>query len=412
MSWRRLPLLPAATIVTMGLAAPGALAQSQVDASVSVSANGGYSSNPFLSVGEAAGAGVAQVDVRPSLDWRTERDRLRLEGYYTRTEYLESFDATDATGINLDASSRLDEQTTLRAVIAFDSSVLGAGDAVLARAGGGPASLPVTDPSTAPDPGVPEEVPIDTLPDGDFDLVGQRRNSLSLAVNADIQTDARSTLSIGINATGADYPGTRTVASSYRTVGMSANYRRELSEKTSIGARAEQSVVDYEGGPTSKVYTLQGFASHRIAQYWSLEASAGGSVLDSRDSRVIFAGGATLCHRHPLARFCLVGSRAPVVSGLSGVRAQTSLGASFDTTIDARSSLGASATYVWMGSNSQSAFDKRRFIVLGATYRRDLGNRLSFFTTLNSRYLKSASTRARRDLALRAGAALRFGGPR
>ena len=408
---RALSLVSTATFVSLGLAAPGALAQSQVDTSVSVSANGGYSTNPFLAAADEAGAGVAQVDIRPSLDWRTERDVLRLEGYFTRTEYFDTFDATDATGINLNTSSQLDEQSTLRAVLAFDSSVLGAGDAVLARQAADPGPTPGGS-AAPPDAGASGELPVDGLPDGDFDLVGQRRNSLSLAVNADIRTDARSILNVGINATGADYPGTRSVASSYRTVGVSVSYRRELSELTSVGARAEQSGVDYKVGPMSKVYTLQAFASHRLAQYWTLDASAGTSLLDGSDDRVIFAGEASICHMHPLARFCLVGSRAPVVSGLSGVRAQTSLGATFDNTIDSRSTLGASATYVWMGSNSQGALDKRRFIALGATYRRDLGHRLSFYTALNSRYLKGTSARARRDMSLRAGIALRFGGPR
>jgi hypothetical protein len=412
----RLPLYSAVAVATLGVAAPDAFAQSQVDASVDVSGNVGYSSNPFLSAGSDTDAVVAQLEVRPALDWRTERDLIRLEGFYTRTEYIDSFDATDAVGAILNASSRLDEQSTLRSVIAFDSSILGTGDVLLARPGGTTVVTPGTpDPSVVPGATAPPPLSgVDELPDGDIDLIGlrQRRNSLSAAVTAELRPDARSTWTFSINAAGADYPGSGRVASSYRSVGVSANYRRSLSERTSVGARAEEYVVDYKAGATSKVYTLQGYASHRLAEFWSFEGSAGISILDADQSLVMFAGQASVCNTQLLAKFCVTGSRAPVVSGFSGVRGQTSLGSSFDATLDAKSSLAGSVTYVWVGEDPQSALGQRRFLALGATYRREIGRRISFFTAVNGRYLDTAGLAARRDASIRAGAVIRFGGRR
>jgi hypothetical protein len=277
--------------------------------------------------------------------------------------------------------------------------------------------VPPTSPdaSAAPDPAVPPPLAgLDELPDGDIDLIGlrQRRNSLSAAVTAELRPDARSTWTFAVNAAGADYPGSGRVASSYRSVGVSANYRRSLSERTSVGARAEGYVVDYKAGATSKVYTLQGYASHRLAEFWSFESSAGVSILDADESLVMFAGQASVCNTQLLAKFCLVGSRAPVVSGFSGVRAQTSLGASFDTTLDAKSSLGGSVTYVWVGEDAQNTLGQRRFLALGATYRRQIGDRISFFTAVNGRHLSTAGSAARRDVSVRAGALIRFGGRR
>ena len=411
-----LPLYSLVAIAALGITAPDAYAQSQVEGSVDVSGNVGYSSNPFLSAGDGTDAVVVQLEVRPAIDWRTERDLIHLEGFYTRTEYIDSFDATDAVGAILNASSRIDEQSTLRSVIAFDSSILGTGDVLLGRPGGTAVVTPGTpDPSVPPDAAAPPPLSgVDELPDGDIDLIGlrQRRNSLSAAVTAELRPDARSTWTFSVNAAGADYPGSGRVASSYRSVGLSANYRRSLSERTSVGARAEEYVVDYKAGTTSKVYTLQGFASHRLAEFWSFESSAGVSILDADQSLVMFAGQASVCNAQLLAKFCLTGSRAPVVSGFSGIRGQTSVGASFDATLDPKSTVAGSLTYVWVGQDRQSALGQRRFVALGATYRREIDGRISFFTAVNGRYLDTAGLKARRDASVRAGAVIRFGGHR
>jgi hypothetical protein len=403
---------PAVTLAALGVPFSAA-AQSQVDSSVYVSANGGYSSNPFLSEGDDEGLLIGQVDVRPTLEWRNELDVIRLESFFTHAQYSEDVGSTDAAGTTLTASSRIDAQTTLRAVIAFDSSVLGVGDAVLARGSGSLQTPSIPSDPTAGEPPVTQPAVPETIetPDGDIDLIGsrQRRNSLSLAVSAEIRPDARSSWTIGANASGADYPGGNQAAAGYRTAGLSTNYRRDLSELTSLGARAEAYVADYKGGPTSKVYTLQAYTTRRLSQFWSLDAGAGASVIDGGDTVTLFSGQASLCNRQPLAVFCIVASREPAISGLSGVRTQTNIGANYQVLLDANSSLSGAASYAWTGADVQSSLGERRFLTLSTTYRRDVGRRFSIMAAVDSRYLQISGSQSRRDVALRLGGAFRFG---
>jgi hypothetical protein len=410
-------LVAGASLVVLGLMGPEAAAQSRVEPSLSVSGNSGYSSNPFLTAGEDVDAFVVQVDVRPALDLRTERDAMHLEAFYTRTEYPDAFEATDTFGALFNASSQIDEQSTLRTVISFDSMVLGTTDALLPGVGIPPGSEPgvLPDPAAAPGPSAPTPgLDIGDLPDGDIDLVGlrQRRNSLSVEVTAELRPGPRSMWAFSANASGADYPRSGSTASSYRSVGLSANHRRELSGRSAVGARADVYAVDYKSGPTSKVYTLQGFVSHRLAERWSLEATAGASVLDGDSNLFMFAGQVTVCDASGRTRICLLASRAPVVSGFSGVRGQTSLGANFDRRLDARSNVAAAVSYVWSGEESSFGMGQRRFIAVNATYRRDMGGQLSLFAALDGRHIRSAVVSGRKDIAGRVGASMRFGGPR
>lgn len=410
MTNRTLALGSAVSLLALIALVPEAAAQAQVEPSVTVSGNGGYSSNPFLTTGNDVDAFVTQIDVRPMLDQRTERDMLHFEAFYTRTDYLENFDGNDGFGALLNSSSQIDENSKLRANISFDSSVLGVTQPILSVGGGAIVDTPVAGDPPAGDP----LLGVGDLPDGDIGLIGlrQRRNSLSLEVTAELRTGPRSTWTFSANAAGADYPRGGLVASSYRSIGISASNQRELSETASVGLRGDAYAVDYRRGPTSKVYTLQGYGSLRLAESWTLEATGGVSVLEGDENLVMFSGQTTICDAGRQGRFCFVASRAPVVSGFSGVRGQTSVGASYDYKVDAHSNLGASASYVWTGRDPNTNLGRRRFLTANATYRRDMGGQLSLFVALDGRHLESDGMSGRSDIAGRAGASLRFGGRR
>ncbi|MCP3730814.1 hypothetical protein M9978_10270 [Sphingomonas sp. MG17] len=352
---------------------------------------------------------VTQVDIRPSLQVRTERDLIYLEAFYTRADYLENFDSNDGVGARLNATSRIKPNLTLRTTISFDSSVLGVNGPVLARDGGGQIGLPGT--GGLPADQVPLE--IDEIPDGDIELLGlrQRRNSLLVEASAELRTGPRSLWTLSASAARADYPRSG-AAANYRSIGTTVEHRRDLSQTLSAGGRADLLVVKYRGGPTSNVYTAQGFVSLQLAERWTLEASAGVSVLDSVTRQALFSGRATMCNSGPGARFCFLASRAPAVSGFSGVRGQTSLGGTFDYPIDAHSSLSAAVTYVWTERNPASIIDGRRFLTATTTYRRDLGGQVSLYAAIDYRRLESEGIIGRSDFAARIGASVRLGGRR
>jgi hypothetical protein len=238
----------------------------------------------------------------------------------------------------------------------------------------------------------------------------QRRNLLSLDVGLDTQTGPHSFWTFGINGSQADYPHASGLVSSYRTIGLDVTHKRVISPTTTLGGRIDAYAVDYRNAPTSKVYTPQIFLSQRLPMRWTIEASAGASVRDNGTMRAIFSGQLTICRTGEQDRLCFAASRAPAVTGFSGVRTQSALSALYDYRLDLRSTVSASASYSWIASDASNIIGSRRFFSANATYRRDMGHNFSLFAALDYRHIQSKGVTVKADRSGRLGASVRFGG--
>jgi len=335
----------------VGIVAPFTQASAQLRAtpSVSVNAGAGYSSNPYLTPGDTQGSGTANLDVSPVLDLIDGLDRATIAGNYNRTDYFSRYPSNDGYGVTVNGSHQINARTSFGVNVGFNSAVLGSANAFPASpfitvpgstTGVDSAGKPITTP--IPPTVIPNPALVGS--DGDLGLFGllQRRNMLSGGANFNYQPSDRSTWSFGIDASRTDYPGQAIGLSSYRSYGANAAYTRTLSARESVGATLSVSVVDYQFGQTSKIYTPRLTYTRQLATNWSLNLAVGTAIVDDGRSKATVSANGSLCKSGERSNLCLTASRDPSISGFSGVRTTTSANLSYSYQLAETTSLSVS----------------------------------------------------------------------
>ncbi|MGH6782110.1 MAG: hypothetical protein ACREB5_08400, partial [Sphingomonadaceae bacterium] len=357
-----------AYLIVAGLAAAvpasGASAQ-EITASVDLSAGAGYTTNPFLEEpanGEDTDSGFIEGSIRPNLAVTDDRGRTDFSAHYRRTEYFRRYSGSNAYGVSARGQRKLNERIDVRALLAFDSSIVGAAD-------------PDGD---LIDPGVPQ------APDNDLIGQRQRRNALNASVGATWRPNARDSWSADLDANKTNYPGRgRGIGTNdYTSYGGRIGYSRALSETSSIGATLGYTEVDYDGiGRDSRIITPQITYATRFAGGWSVDASLGVSLtrrelLTGNDNSTALAGQLKLCKEGVRSNMCIGGSRSSEASGFGGVRTDTDVYASYSYRLTERSTLSARASYSTNDDGSLPTSSGRDYFSGTVDYSHQLTERL------------------------------------
>ncbi|WP_375420733.1 hypothetical protein [uncultured Sphingomonas sp.] len=427
-------------IAAAAVAVPSQLAAQTLVPSATITAGGGYSTNPFLGRGDGDGAASAQVSITPRLEILDDTDSGVVSGYYNRTEYFKNFDANDSYGLTIGGNSQLNPRASIGFSAGYDSSILGAagaysgvpifvpgtvGGTVGTGAGVGPIGVGTGDPGTVgvtPVPTTPLPLaPVFTdpgAPGGDIGLIGlrQRRNSLTASVFGSYRPDEVSTWGLGANVSRNSYPDSGGVAISSRTYGVNTSYTRSLSERSSIGLQVSATVIDYADVPNSRFINPMVTYSTQLAQNWSLNLGVGVSLVDDGFSNGVAASAnGSLCRAIERGSFCLIAARQPSVSAFGGARNQTSVSANYSYRLAERTSISATASYQRSSNGiavSQNAIARSNqdFISASATVNQQIARRLSAFATALYRDVKGLGVPTDGDIGGRVGLALTVGG--
>lgn len=359
---RRLPIVPAALLgCVAGLPSGPAFAQ-EVTGSIDLSASVGYSNNPFLETG-GKGSGYVEGTIRPNLAVTDDRGQTNFGAYYSRQEYFRRYDGTNSYGVSGQGKRRLSENVDVRALLAFDSSIIGAGD---------------PDGNQVIDPGLP--------PNPDIGLIGvrQRRKLLSSSVGMTVRPSARDSVSVDLNASQTWYGNRQPFNLDYVTYGGQVGYSRALSERSTVGVSVAYTEIDYErAGQDARIITPRVTYSTSFAPGWTLNAGAGVSIstlklLTGNETSTDFAGNIEVCREDQLGNLCFGGSRTSSATGYGGVRQATDLYLRYNRRISEKGSMHADVSYSINDRNSAALIrGKQEYLTASAGYSHRLSERLS-----------------------------------
>lgn len=382
--------------LTLALPAAPGMAQ-EITASVDLSANAGYSSNPFLTT-NGVGSGFVEGAIRPNVAITDDRGQTNFGAYYSRREYFKRYNGNDSYGLSGKGERRLSERVNVRALLAYDSSIIGAAD---------------PDGDQVIGPGIPDNP--------DIGLIGsrQRRRTITGSVGMTMQPTARDTWSVDLNAMRTRYGNDLPFSQNYITYGGQLGYSRALSERTSIGAAVGYSEIDYDGSQfDARIINPQLTFNTIFAGGWSLNAGLGASISTLKlptgnRTKTALAGNLQLCRERERGRFCFGGSRTNDATGFGGVRTITDLFANYSYRLSERGTLRADARYS-LNDRDRSALvsGKQEYLSLSGGYSHKLNERLNVTADVGYRDVYSDSRSAEADIWGRAGVTYRLGSRR
>jgi hypothetical protein len=309
-----------------------------------------------------------ELAFNPRYQLEDELGSTTIDGSYRRTEYLTGYDSSEAYSGTIQSQRKLSEQLGIRAVLAFDSSILGERGSDLLF------------PLRPVEPGAP--LPPELNPDLALFGLGQRRSTLRAGLGADYQRTEVDVINADVQVERASF-GSQQSFSDYKAYSGALGYARALSQRTQIGARLSGQFIDYDlRGSTSSVLQPQLTVDTQLSSTWSLKAAAGllfvntertGESSDSIGLSTSLSG----CRRADRSSLCLRFQRDASPSGLGEVLTRTGGGIDYSYRLGERTYVRAQAD---ISHVKGSSFADRGSLTYGnasASYDRELSKRLS-----------------------------------
>ncbi|ARS27323.1 autotransporter domain-containing protein [Sphingomonas sp. KC8] len=335
-------------------------AETVTAARVDLSTSAGYSTNPFLSEDSNTDSAFIEGAIRPNISFIDDRGRTELGGYYSRSEYLRrSISASEAYGASARTNRKLSEKVDVRALLSYDSSIVGSADA-----------------EGNFDPSLPQYP--------DIGLIGQRqrREMFSATAGATIRPNARDVWTIDFDGSKVRYPGDALADANYKSYGARLGYSRAISETSTIGVTLGYTQIDYDApNQDSRIISPQLTYSTRFAGGWSISAAVGVSLtrrdlIVGKDNSTALSGNLQACRETERSNLCFGGSRATSATGFGGARTQTDLFANYNYRLSERSTISARANYSINGDDGLVLPGNRKYLSVGTDYSHQFSERL------------------------------------
>lgn len=335
-------------------------AESVTAARIDLSAGAGYSTNPFLSELGNSDSAFLEAAIRPNLSLIDDRGRSELGAYYSRSEYLRNgIKPSESYGGTARSNRKLSEKVDVRALLGYDSSIVGSADA-----------------EGNFDPSLPQ------FPD--IGLIGrqQRREMFNASVGATLRPNARESWTVDFDGSKVRYPGETFFNANYKSYGGRLGYSRAISETTSIGATVGYTQVDYDSaGQDSRIISPQLTYSTRFAGGWSVSAALGVSftqrqLIGRNDNSAALSGSLQGCRETERSNLCVGGSRATSATGIGGARTQTDLYATYSYRLSPRSTISSRISYSINGNDGLLLPGNREYLSANADFSHQLSERL------------------------------------
>jgi hypothetical protein len=339
--------------------------------SADVTLGAGAASNPLLQEGDSSGSAFLELAINPRYLLADELGTTSLDVYYRRTQYLNEYGDTQAYGGSVQSQRRLSQQLLLRALLSFDSSILGERGSALI--------IPI-DPVDPVGPGTPLPPNID--PDLGLFGLGQRSNRIRAGLGAEYQRTEVDIIAGDVEIAQTSF-GDEQILSDFRSYSGTLGYARSLSERTRVGARVSAQIIDYDlSGSTSSVVQPQLTLDTQLDPLWSLKAAAGllfvNTEQDGRSSDSIgFSANVTGCRKAERSALCLQFQRDAAPSGLGEVLTRTSGSVDYSYRLGERSNLRAHADISRVEGSDFADRDSLTYGNASAAYDRELTKRLS-----------------------------------
>ena len=348
-----------------------------------ITAGLGYSSNPFLQIGDSQSSAFGRLSARGVHAWGGERGQSSITGFVEGTTYLNDYGLESIFALDANTQQQVSEKVSLYGSVGVSGDLSGQ----LSNRFLYVPSFPVV-----PDPNLPP--PPVTVDDPDVFSFAGRQYRIHGQAGASISVSERSNVSFSGGAQRTMYKGS--LLNDFTDYFASGSYNHTLSERTTIGARVSVSRTDYENSranstiinPALTVRTL-------LSEDWDASAAVGISFSDiegplgDSDNATNLSLDASICRSLETDRFCGHASRYAQSSSRASVVTTTSVGIDWYKQLDADSTLQVSTSVIRYDSQVATLTDFRsHHFRLAASYSRSIGQRLSAGADVTVRALR------------------------
>ena len=351
-------------------------ATAQSRAGVSVSAGASAASNPYLLDAPDTDAIGVSLTVDPFVFFEEEAATVTLNGSFTVEKFSRNYPTDESASLGASGVYRLDERTTFKANAGFRTSESGA------RRYFRGLDLENIEPGEFPDGSLVDP----TL--GNF-----RGRTTTIDVDASVERlvgpNSVLTVNTGLGLTRVELGS----GVDYRNASFAISYSRQITPRTTLRTSTDAGYVDYIGrasGDGMFATALVG-AEHQLSQSLNLSAQVGASVahitslVGGRRTTLSWAGQFDLCNTYPRGTLCATASRSAQPTAWGGLTNVTSVGLSYSHSLGTRATATANAQYGrtsrGQGQGIALSNGKSELASVTATYRHQLGERLSAYVT-------------------------------
>ena len=348
---------------------------------IDLTAGVGYSTNPFLRVGDSEGSAFGRLSARGVHAWSGPRHRTSISGFIEGSSYFNDYGVESIFSVEGETQQKVSERVTVFGTAGFSGDLSGQ---LSNRFLYSPEIPEVPDP-TLPPP---------TVQDPDLFSFAGRQYRLFGQAGASIRTSARSNLSLSGGAQRVFYSGNG--LDDYTTIFGNGSYDYSLSERTTIGVSVNASNTNYDNSGDSTTIINPAFTVRtRVSEYWDISAGIGvtfsdldrGDLSDSSTALSLFG---TACRTTRDERLCARVSRYTQAASSSSLVTTSSVGVDWFKRLDEKSTIQLSASYARYISENEIVDDfKTNYASLAASYSRRLNQRLSAGADVGVRALRN-----------------------
>jgi hypothetical protein len=370
--------------------------KSGVSTYVDVEAGAGYSSNPNLSIVNDEGSAFGRISVHAVHSRVSARTTTLLSAYAEDVSYTNAHGSQQSLNFFGRHDAAISEHTRLFADVGASYQEGGQlGTRVL--------GLPVVPP---PVPGGIVTPPILVPTTGDFLSITGRQYSLTGHAGGSFALGPRDSLSLGSGIEHVHFRSglTRTT---YDRIPTSVAYDRQLTERTTVGARVAFEDTEYDGPASLRVITPQVTGRTYLSPRVTLNGAIGVAFARIDNGVVVrhttgLSAQASLCGQGETNYYCANVSADEQTATTAGPARSLSAGLDYSQRLDANQSIQLSAGVTRYSTPTSiivgQSFSSATYYRAAAAYSRRIGGRLFGGVNLAARKLTQNGPDPKTDL--------------
>jgi hypothetical protein len=362
---------------------------------VDLEAGAGYGTNPNLRFGDDTGSGFGRVSAHAVHTRVSARTTTVLSAFGQETFYTNNYSSGLSLDLNARHSARVSEKLQIfgDADFAYDK-----GGQLDTRILGIP-NVPIAPGSVQP----PELL----IPGGDFLSVTGRQYRASADFGGQLSLSTRDFLTASSGIAHSVFKGGG-FDTHYTSIPLSIGYDRQLSPRTTVGARLSATRTDYDGPDSVWVATPQATFQTALSERLSFTGALGVSYasidngIDTRHSTGV-AADASLCSHGNRDQFCARASISQEAATTAGPTRSITAGLDYSRQLDAdqtiRFSLDANRYSSQRSFIIGQTFSHATYVRAAADYTRRLGDRWFGGVSVASRKLAQRGPDPKSDVS-------------
>lgn len=339
----------------------------------------GWSSNPLVRTANSTSSFLGRASARAVHSWIGERSSTLLSGFVEGTSYFNEYGVRSLFSVNASTSRAVSETVRVHGSAGVSGDLSGQ----LSN------RFLYVPPIAVPDPNIP---PPPTVVDPDLFDFGGRTYRIFGRAGANIQTGARTSVSISGGASRAIFTGAG--LNDYTSLFANGSYNLTLSERTTVGASLGLTRTEYDNSSDHSTI-ISPAATLRTQLRENLSASVALGVTFASVDRAAgnfhstnISVNGSLCKTGETERLCGRISRYAQTSATTALVTTSSVGVDWEKQLDAAQTIQLSASAVhYAAEDLLNVKQTTNYYRVAASYSRRINDRLSGGVDLGARSL-------------------------